>query len=175
MRKLKTTELNRLSAAECKEADKLPLIVVLDNVRSAANVGSVFRTGDAFLIKAIYLVGICATPPNREIQKSALGATETVAWKYFDSMQNCLLELQQRNVTLVAVEQSDGSVMLQDFIPEENKTYGLVFGNEVDGVSDSVMQQCERCLEIPQYGMKHSLNIAVSAGIVIWDFVLKLK
>jgi tRNA G18 (ribose-2'-O)-methylase SpoU len=175
MRKLKTTELNRLSTEEFKNADKLPVIVVLDNIRSAANIGSVFRTCDAFLTEAIYLVGICATPPNRDIQKSALGATETVEWKYFETIKDCIAALREKQVEILTVEQSDNSVLLHEFIPVIDKKYALVFGNEVDGVSDFAMQYCDTCLEIPQFGMKHSLNISVSAGIVIWEFARKLQ
>lgn len=175
MRKLKTTELNRLSTEEFKNADKLPVIVVLDNIRSAANIGSVFRTSDAFLIEAIYLVGICATPPNRDIQKSALGATETVEWKHFETIIDCIADLREKKCEILTIEQSDNSVMLHDFHPEKEKKYALIFGNEVDGVSDFAIQYCDTCLEIPQFGMKHSLNISVSAGIVIWDFARKFR
>ena len=175
MRKLKTTELNRLSTEEFKNADKLPVIVVLDNIRSAANIGSVFRTCDAFLIEAIYLVGICATPPNRDIQKSALGATETVDWQHFETIKDCIAVLRVKKCEILTIEQSDNSVMLHDFQPEKENKYALIFGNEVDGVSDFAIQYCDTCLEIPQFGMKHSLNISVSAGIVIWDFARKLK
>jgi 23S rRNA (guanosine2251-2'-O)-methyltransferase len=175
MRKLKTTELNRLSTEEFKNADKLPVIVVLDNIRSAANIGSVFRTCDAFLIEAIYLVGICATPPNRDIQKSALGATETVDWKHFETIKECIADLREIKCEILTIEQSDNSVMLHDFQPDKEKKYALIFGNEVDGVSDFAIQYCDTCIEIPQFGMKHSLNISVSAGIVIWDFARKLR
>lgn len=175
MRKLKLGELNRLSTEEFKHAEKLPVIVVLDNIRSAANIGSVFRTCDAFLIEAIYLVGICATPPNRDIQKSALGATETVEWKYFESIKECIGALREKKCEILTVEQSDNSVMLNEFQPENNKKYALIFGNEVDGVSDFAIQYCDTCIEIPQFGMKHSLNISVSAGIVIWDFARKIR
>lgn len=175
MRKLKLDELNRLSTADFKQAEKTPIIVVLDNIRSAANVGSVFRTCDAFLVKAIYLVGICATPPNREIQKSALGATETVEWVYFETIEHCINQLKTDKYSILAIEQSDASVFLHDFLPDEEQNFALVFGNEVDGVSDFVMQQCDACIEIPQFGMKHSLNIAVAAGIIIWDFARKLR
>ena len=175
MRKLKMDELNRLSTDEFKDADKTPIIVVLDNIRSAANIGSVFRTCDAFLIEAIYLVGICAKPPNRDIQKSALGATETVNWKYFETIKECIAELRQSPCEIMTIEQSDKSVMLDEFQPEINKIYALIFGNEVDGVSDFAIQFCDTCIEIPQFGMKHSLNISVSAGIVLWDFVNKLN
>ena len=175
MRKLKLDELNRLSTEEFKNADKTPIIVVLDNIRSAANIGSVFRTADAFLIEAIYLVGICATPPNRDIQKSALGATETVDWKHFPTIKECIGELRNQRWEIMTIEQSDKSVMLNDFQPENDKKYALIFGNEVDGVSDFAIQFCDTCIEIPQFGMKHSLNISVSAGIVLWDFVSKLN
>ncbi len=175
MRKLKLDELNRLSTEEFKNAEKLPVIVVLDNIRSAANIGSVFRTCDAFLIDAIYLVGICATPPNRDIQKSALGATETVTWKYFETIKNCIADLREKKCEILTIEQSDNSVMLHEFQPEKEKKYALVFGNEVDGVSDFAIQYCDTCIEIPQFGMKHSLNISVSAGIVIWDFARKFR
>lgn len=175
MRKLKTTELNRLSTEEFKSAEKLPVIVVLDNIRSAANIGSVFRTCDAFLVEAIYLVGICAKPPNRDIQKSALGATETVAWKYFETIKDCIAALRDNKFEILTVEQSDNSVLLNEFVPLTNKKYALIFGNEVEGVSDFAMQYCDTCLEIPQFGMKHSLNISVSAGIVIWEFARKLQ
>jgi len=175
MRKLKMNELNRLSTDEFKDADKTPIIVVLDNVRSAANIGSVFRTCDAFLIEAIYLVGICATPPNRDIQKSALGATDTVTWKYFENIKDCIAEIRQSPCEIMTIEQSDKSVMLDEFQPENDKKYALIFGNEVEGVSDFAIQFCDTCIEIPQFGMKHSLNISVSAGIVLWDFVSKMN
>ncbi len=169
MRKLKLDELNRISKDAFKQAEKLPVIVVLDNVRSAMNIGSVFRSADAFLIHSIYLVGITATPPNREILKTALGATETVDWKYFPTAEACIIELDNHEVDLIAVEQSDNSVFLQDFSWQKDKSFALVFGNEVDGVSDIFMQHCSLCLEIPQLGTKHSFNISVSAGIVLWE------
>jgi 23S rRNA (guanosine2251-2'-O)-methyltransferase len=175
MRKLKLDELNRLSTEEFKNAEKLPVIVVLDNIRSAANIGSVFRTCDAFLIEAIYLIGICATPPNRDIQKSALGATETVDWKHFETIKDGIAALREQKCEVLTIEQSDNSVFLQDFNPEKDKKYALIFGNEVDGVSDFAIQYCDTCIEIPQFGTKHSLNISVSAGIVIWDFARKLR
>ncbi|MEZ5054546.1 MAG: TrmH family RNA methyltransferase [Chitinophagales bacterium] len=175
MRKLKLDELNRLSTEEFKQAEKLPLIIVLDNVRSAANIGSVFRTCDAFLIEAIYLVGICATPPNREIHKSALGATETVDWKYFETIKDCIAELRTQQCEIMTIEQSNKSVLLHEFLPDKSTKYAFIFGNEVDGVSDFAIQYCNACIEIPQFGMKHSLNVSVSAGIVIWDFAYKMK
>lgn len=175
MRKLKGTELNRLSTEEFKSAEKIPVIVVLDNVRSAMNIGSVFRTCDSFLIEAIYLVGISATPPNRDIQRSALGATETVAWKYFKTIEACMTELRNMHCEIFAVEQSSASILLNQFQPDTKKKYALVFGNEVDGVSEYVIKNCDACLEIPQFGMKHSLNISVAAGVVLWDVVNKWR
>ncbi len=174
MRKLKLDELNRLSTEEFKNADKTPIIVVLDNIRSAANVGSVFRTCDAFLIEAIYLVGICATPPNRDIQKAALGATETVTWEYFNTINECIEKLQQSSYKIIAIEQSDNSVWLHEYQTHRKTGYALIFGNEVEGVSDYTIQHCDECIEIPQLGMKHSFNIAVSVGIVLWDFTQQL-
>lgn len=175
MRKLKLDELNRLSTTAFKDAEKVPVIVVLDNIRSAQNIGSVFRTCDAFLIEAIYLVGICATPPNRDIQKSALGATDTVSWKYFETTETCIADLMENKIEILAIEQSDKSIMLDNFQVEKEKKYALVLGNEVDGVSDYAMQHCTACIEIPQFGTKHSLNISVAAGIVIWEFASKFK
>jgi 23S rRNA (guanosine2251-2'-O)-methyltransferase len=175
MRKLKLDELNRLSADDFKQADKIPVVVVLDNVRSAMNVGSVFRTCDAFLVRHIYLVGISAVPPHRDILKAALGATETVDWSYVATVDECMAHLQSQDYTILAVEQSDASVYLHEFLPDVEQQYALVFGNEVDGVSEAVMQQCDACLEIPQLGMKHSLNISVSAGIVLWEFARNFK
>lgn len=171
MRKLKLAELNRLSTAEFRQADKLPVIVVLDNVRSAMNIGSIFRTADAFRLEAIYLVGITATPPNRDILKTALGATETVAWAYFKTPEACLAKLREQDTELLCVEQSDRSVLLQDFESATERTCALVFGNEVEGVSDAFMRACDACIEVPQWGMKHSLNVAVCAGIVLWELV----
>lgn len=173
MRKLKTTELNRLSTADFKAAEKIPLVVVLEDVRSALNIGSVFRTADAFLIEAIYLSGISAQPPNRDIQRSALGATETVDWAYFPTITECLNELKSKHYHIIAVEQSDASVFLDEFRPDTTQKYALVFGNEVEGVSETALNYCEACLEIPQSGMKHSLNISVAAGIVLWEIVSK--
>lgn len=175
MRKLKLDELNRISKDVFKQAEKLPIIVVLDNVRSAMNIGSVFRSADAFLIQSIYLVGITATPPNREILKTALGATDTVNWQYFQDAAHCIAHLHENKMDIIAIEQSDASVFLQDFIWQNEKTYALVFGNEVDGVSDIFMQHCSLCLEIPQLGTKHSFNISVSAGIVLWEAAKQLS
>jgi len=175
MRKLKLAELNRLSTAEFRQAEKIPVIVVLDNVRSAMNIGSIFRTADAFRLEAIYLVGITATPPNRDILKTALGATETVAWAYFKNPEECLAKLREQGAELLCVEQSDRSVMLHEFSPDPGRTCALVFGNEVEGVSEVFMQACAACIEVPQWGTKHSLNVAVCAGIVLWEFVKPAK
>jgi tRNA G18 (ribose-2'-O)-methylase SpoU len=175
MRKLKLEELNRLSTEDFKNASKNKIIIILDNVRSAMNVGSVFRTADAFLVEEIILTGITAQPPNREIQKTALGATETVDWRYFASTQECIEYLKEKKCKILAVEQSDSSIMLPDFEPNGDEKYALIFGNEVDGVSYDFIEQCDACIEIPQFGSKHSLNISVCAGIVIWHFVRTLS
>jgi len=173
MRKLKLDELNRLSTDEFKNATKNPVIIVLDNIRSAMNVGSVFRTSDAFLIEEIILVGITAQPPNREIQKTALGATETVTWKYFSTATECIQYLREKNYTILSVEQSDNSVMLPDFKIDINGKYALVLGNEVDGVSYDFIHNSQSCIEVPQFGTKHSLNVSVCAGIVTWYFITR--
>ena len=173
MRKLKTHELNRISADQFKGANKLPIVVVLDNVRSLNNVGSVFRTADAFCIETIYLCGVTGTPPHREIQKTALGATESVVWKYFQDTMDAIQELKNNNYSIIALEQVESGKHLQYFYPEKNTKYALVFGNEVNGVSQEVIDSCTSCIEIPQFGTKHSFNIAVSAGIVLWDFYCK--
>ncbi|MCX6233061.1 MAG: RNA methyltransferase [Bacteroidetes bacterium] len=169
MRKLKNEELNRLTVDDFKEAEKLPLIILLDNIRSQHNIGSVFRTSDAFRIEAIYLCGITATPPNREIHKTALGATDTVKWVYFENTLSAVEKLKQENYTVYAVEQAEQSISLNDFDVMNEQKIALIFGNEVDGVSEEVMHSVDGCIEIPQFGTKHSLNISVSAGIVIWE------
>lgn len=171
VRKLKLDELNRLSAENAISASKRPVIVVLDNVRSALNVGSVFRTADAFGIEAVYLCGITACPPHREILKTALGATETVKWKYFENFQQAATELAASEYQLAAVEQTDKSILLNNFKPAAKQA--LVLGNEIDGVSETALGHCNSFIEIPQFGMKHSLNVAVCAGIVIWDIITK--
>jgi 23S rRNA (guanosine2251-2'-O)-methyltransferase len=168
-------ELNRLSAEEFKETDKFPYILILDDIRSMNNIGSVFRTADAFKVEKIYLCGITATPPHREIQKTALGADETVAWEHTDDVLALVKDLQKQGVKVAAVEQVEKSVSLLDFQPLPNEKYAFVFGNEVFGVNQSVVEQADFCLEIPQYGTKHSLNISVTAGVVAWDFISKLK
>lgn len=174
MKKLSMDELNRKSTEEFKQASKLPIVVVLDNVRSMNNVGSVFRTADAFLLEAIYLCGVTAKPPHREIQKTALGATETVNWKHFETTIEAVSTLKNEGYKIYAVEQANESVMLDKFIPASGKI-ALVFGNEITGVEQSVIDICDACIEIPQYGTKHSLNLAVSAGIVIWGVSNKIK
>ncbi len=175
MRKLSITELNRIDKEEFKKVEKLPLIVVLDNVRSLHNVGSVFRSSDAFRVESIYLCGITAVPPQPEIHKTALGAEETVGWKYFEHTQDAVHELKNDGVEVLAIEQVEGSIMLQDFIPESNKKYAIIFGNEVKGVQQEVVNMCDNCIEIPQFGTKHSLNVSVTAGILIWEFASKMK
>ena len=175
MRKLENSELNRKSIDDFKEASKTPLIIVLDDIRSLNNIGSVFRTSDAFLIEKIFLCGITATPPNKEIHKTALGATETVAWEYFENEIEVINKLKSEGVKVFAIEQVESSIFLQDFEIEKNQKYALIFGNEVFGVSQKAIEICNGTIEIPQLGTKHSLNIAVSAGIVIWDLFKKLR
>ncbi len=169
MRKLKITELNRLSAEEFKSAPKNRVVAVLDNVRSLHNVGSVFRTADAFCMEAVYLCGITATPPHNEIHKTALGAEDSMQWHYFENTEDAMLKLKSEGYTLIAIEQVEQSIILTDFEPDATQKYALVFGNEVKGVQQGVINLCDFCLEIPQYGTKHSLNVSVSAGIVLWE------
>lgn len=169
MRKLENSELDRKSIETFKNSKKTPLILVLDDIRSLHNIGSVFRTADAFLIEKIFLCGITATPPNKEIHKTALGATETVAWEHHEDVLEVITKLKKDNVTTLAIEQVGSAVFLQNFKVEKNKKYALVFGNEVYGVSQDAVALCDGCIEIPQLGTKHSLNISVSAGIVVWD------
>ena len=169
MRKLENSELDRKSIEAFKQSEKTPLILVIDDIRSLHNIGSVFRTADAFLIEKIYLCGITATPPNKEIHKTALGATETVAWEHHEDVLEVITKLKKDNVTTLAIEQVESAVFLQNFKVEKNKKYALVFGNEVYGVSQDAVALCDGCIEIPQLGTKHSLNISVSAGIVVWD------
>jgi len=175
MRKLENSELYRKSIADFKEAQKTPIIIVLDDIRSLHNIGSVFRTADAFLIEKIYLCGITATPPNKEIHKTALGATETVAWEHHKEVLEVIENLKNDQVTVLAIEQVQDAVLLQEFVVDTSKKYALVFGNEVFGVSQKAVAICDGCIEIPQLGTKHSLNISVSAGIVIWDLFSKMK
>jgi tRNA G18 (ribose-2'-O)-methylase SpoU len=169
MRKLHISELNRLSSKEFKSANKLPVVVVLDNVRSAYNVGSVFRTADAFRIEALHLCGISAKPPHKDIHKTALGATETVEWKYFEHVSESLADLKEKGYTIYVVEQAEPSISLFDWKAGKDEKYVLVFGHEVDGVSETALTFARACIEIPQFGTKHSLNISVSAGIVLWE------
>lgn len=170
MKKLRTIEMDRLTVDEFKQADKLPLIVVLDDVRSMHNVGSVFRTGDAFRIEAVYLCGITSTPPMAEIHKTALGAEDSVTWKYFDTALEAVETLKAEGYEVYSVEQAHGSTMLQSFTPINNKKYAVVLGNEVKGVHQEVIDASDGCLEIPQFGTKHSMNVSVTGGIIIWHF-----
>ena len=167
-------ELNRLSTEEFKEVEKFPYTLILDDIRSMNNIGSVFRTGDAFKVEKVYLCGITATPPHREIQKTALGADETVTWEHVEDVLSLVKKLQLEGVIVAAVEQVENSVSLLSFEPVKNQKYAFVFGNEVFGVNQTVVEQTDFCLEIPQYGTKHSLNISVTAGVVAWDFVSKI-
>lgn len=173
MRKLRTIEMQRLSIEEFKEAEKLPLIVVLDDVRSLYNVGSVFRSCDAFRVEAVYLCGITATPPNAEIHKTALGGEDSVDWKYFATADEAVKALHDDGVFVYSIEQVEGSTKLQD-LQLEPRRYAVVFGNEVKGVHQSVVDASDGCLEIPQFGTKHSLNVSVTAGIVVWEFARRI-
>ena len=175
MRKLENSELDRKSIEDFKQSEKTPLILVLDDIRSLHNIGSVFRTADAFLIEKIYLCGITATPPNKEINKTALGATDTVTWEHNENVLEVIENLKKEEVTVLAIEQVESAVFLQDFKVEKDQKYALVFGNEVYGVSQEAVAICDGCIEIPQLGTKHSLNISVSAGIVVWDLFKKMK
>lgn len=174
MQKLKITEMNRLTADEFKEQTKTPLVVVLDNVRSLHNVGSVFRTADAFLVEAVYLCGITSTPPHAEIHKTALGAENTVEWKYSEDTHTALDELKAQGYIIFAIEQAKGSTMLTELELDPAQKYAVVLGNEVKGVQQSVVNACDGCIEIPQFGTKHSLNVSVTGGIIIWEMFRKL-
>ena len=174
-RKLKITELNRISTEEFKKAEKLPLVVVLDNIRSLHNIGSVFRTSDAFRVECIYLCGITAVPPHPEMHKTALGAEFTVDWKYVDNAVEAVDNLKKDGYTVYSVEQAEGSIMLENIKLDPNRKYAVVLGNEVKGVQQAVIDHSDGCIEIPQYGTKHSLNVSVTAGIVIWDLFKQLK
>ena len=169
------TDLNRVGIAEFKEQDKLPVVVVLDNVRSMNNVGSAFRTGDGFAIEKMILCGITAQPPHREIEKTAIGATQSVEWVHYDETLAAIRDLRNDGYEIIAIEQAVESIMLNTFKPDQTKKYALIFGNEVNGVSDEVMSEIDKCIEIPQFGTKHSFNIVISAGIVLWDFYAKLR
>lgn len=170
MRKLKITELNRMSVEEFKESNKLPLIVVLDDIRSLHNVGSVFRSSDAFRVEAIYLCGITAVPPQPEIHKTALGAEDTVDWRYFKDTLDAVKELKEKGYTVYSIEQVEGSTLLNELTLETGKKYAVIMGNEVKGVKQEVVNASDGCIEIPQFGTKHSLNVSVTAGIVVWEF-----
>jgi 23S rRNA (guanosine2251-2'-O)-methyltransferase len=170
MKKLKITEMNRLTVEEFKEEKKTPLIVVLDNVRSLHNVGSVFRTADAFLVEAVYLCGITCTPPHAEIHKTALGAENTVTWKHYQDTHQAVADLKAQGYTVFAIEQAAGSTLLPDLQLDKSKKYAVILGNEVKGVQQTVVDACDGCIEIPQFGTKHSLNVSVTGGIIIWEF-----
>lgn len=174
-RKLKNSELDRKSPEEFKAAKKTPIIVILDNVRSLNNIGSIFRTADAFLIEKIYLCGITATPPHKDIQKTALGATDTVDWEYAENVLEVVEKLQKNSTRVYAVEQAENAMMLNEFFPKKGQKYAMVFGNEVKGVQQKVVSASDGVLEIPQLGSKHSLNISVSAGVVLWDLFAKMQ
>lgn len=175
MRKLRSHELTRLEPNQYKEAEKIPLIVVLDHVRSSNNIGSIFRTCDALLVQALYLCGITAVPPNKDIHKTALNAEKWVDWNYFEYTEDAVKALKADGFSVFAVEQTDTSIMLPDFKPHENDRLALIFGNEVKGVQQKVIDLCDGAIEIPQFGTKHSFNVSVSAGIVLWDLSCKIK
>ncbi|MFT4642310.1 MAG: 23S rRNA (guanosine2251-2'-O)-methyltransferase [Candidatus Azotimanducaceae bacterium] len=175
MRKLKNRELNRIDVEDFKKIEKTPLIVILDNIRSLNNIGSVFRTSDAFVIEKIYLCGITATPPNKEIHKTALGSTESIDWEYVEDTLSLVEKLKDLNIKIASIEQADNAMMLQEFVVEKDQKYAVVFGNEVKGVQQEVVSASDYCIEIPQYGTKHSLNISVSVGVVLWDIFKKIQ
>lgn len=175
MRKLNNEELSRLTVEGFKQADKMPIVVVLDQVRSSNNIGSVFRTSDALLIEKICLCGITATPPDKEIHKTALGAENSVVWSYYQTTEEAIEELRKDGYSIIAIEQVEGSIALNEFTPDPKEKLALIFGNEVKGVQQEVVNSCDKTIEIPQFGTKHSFNIAVSAGIVLWDLVNKIK
>lgn len=175
MRKLKNSELDRKSLEEFKASDKTPIVIVLDNVRSLNNIGSVFRTSDALLIEAVYLCGITATPPHRELHKTALGAEDSVQWEYFKNTEDAVAKLKENGFDIYSVEQTENSVFLENFETNPNKKYGLIFGNEVKGVQQKIVDASDGCIEIPQFGTKHSFNISVSCGIVLWDLFSKMN
>ncbi|HMM02575.1 MULTISPECIES: RNA methyltransferase [unclassified Dysgonomonas] len=174
MRVKKITELDRISIDEFKDAEKTPLIIILDNVRSLNNIGSVFRTSDAFLIESVFLCGITACPPNAEIHKTALGAENSLDWIYYEQTEDAVRELKNRGFTICAIEQAERSIMLDELVLDKTKKYAVILGNEVKGVRQEVVDLCDCCVEIPQYGTKHSLNVSVAAGIVIWEFFKQL-
>lgn len=173
MKKLANEELNRLSVEEFKDSEKNPLVVVLDNVRSLNNIGSIFRTSDAFRVEAIYLCGISACPPNKEIHKTALGAEDSVVWIYFEKTIDAVIDLRNKNYKIISIEQVEESVELHNFSFDKKNKYALIFGNEVKGVGQEVIDKSDYCLEIPQFGTKHSFNVTISVGIVLWEFYTK--
>jgi tRNA G18 (ribose-2'-O)-methylase SpoU len=175
MRKLKNSELDRLNVDEFKEATKTPIIIILDNIRSLNNIGSVFRTSDAFLVEKIYLCGITATPPHNDIRKTALGSTDTVDWEYAEHTLDVVNKLKSESIKVISIEQAERATMLDTFQPEANQKYALVFGNEVKGVAQDVVDASDVVIEIPQFGTKHSLNISVSCGVVVWDLFSKIN
>lgn len=175
MKKLKNSELNRISIEEFKNSSKTPIKVLLDNIRSAHNVGSIFRSCDAFLIDEIVLCGITAKPPNKEIRKTALGSTDSVKWSYFENIKDAILKLKQEKYQIISVEQADKSTDLKNFKIQSKKKYAIIFGNEINGVNQKVIDMSDDVVEIPQFGTKHSFNVSVSVGIVIWDFFTKIK
>ncbi len=175
MKKLRNDELDRISIDEFKAHKKTPIVVILDNIRSLNNIGSVFRTSDAFLIDSIYLCGITATPPNKDIHKTALGATDSVDWEYFKTTEEAVEKAKRSGCKVLSIEQVEGSISLENFTPENNQAYAIIFGHEVKGVQQSIIDISDACIEIPQYGTKHSLNISVSAGVVLWELFKKLR
>lgn len=175
MRKLSLKELNRVSSKEYKSLEKHPIVIILDNVRSALNVGSAFRTSDAFALSHLYLCGITATPPHREILKTAIGATSSVDWTYFEQVSDAVEHCKNEGYIILGAEQTDKSILLQDFQVDKEAKYAIVMGNEVKGISDEILEALDYCLEIPQFGTKHSFNVSVAAGIMTWDIFNKLK
>ena len=175
MSKLKLDDLKRATVEEFKKQDKLPVTVILDSVRSMHNVGSIFRTADGFAVEKIILCGITARPPHREIEKTALGATSSIDWLYVENIAEAILALKQDGYQIIAIEQASNSQMLNSFLPDKDQKFALIFGNEVNGISDEAMKMSDMCIEIPQFGTKHSFNIVVSAGIVLWDFYNKIS
>ena len=175
MRKLRTHELKRTSVEEYRSKHKNPLVLILDNIRSCNNIGSFFRTGDALLVEAIHLCGITATPPNKEIHKTALDAEKSVSWKYFKNTEKSIAELKEKGYRIFAVEQVKNSISLPDFKPVKDEKIALIFGNEVKGVQQKIVDLCDGAIEIPQFGTKHSLNVSVSGGIVLWDIFSKMN
>ena len=175
MRKLKNSELERLTNEQFKLVEKTPIIVILDNIRSLNNIGSVFRTSDAFLIEKVYLCGITAKPPHKDIHKTALGSTDSVAWEYVENTLSLIESLKAIKIQIASIEQADNAIMLNDFLPTKDKKLAVIFGNEVKGVQQEVVSASDYCIEIPQFGTKHSLNISVSCGVVLWDLFNKIS